>query len=223
MHCAKVQTSVCDNQYGSLHAKADPLPDEPGGYNNYTALFGAKYVDPAITGGNPAVDSIDGNPITDSAGNPGFPGFDGMSAYVSLAYVADMQEHGVPVTYAYISDAHDKHQSGPAYGPGEAGYEAALAAYDDAFNKFFTRLAHDGLNSSNTLFVFTADENDHFAGQQAQNCDGVRTPCQYNTTPGQATNGKPAHGIFDLTNGATATSDPSQDGALGTGRSYSLK
>jgi hypothetical protein len=48
-----------------------------------------------------------------------------------------MQEHGVPVTYAYISDAHDKHPSGPVYGPGEAGYVAALKTYDSAFAAFF--------------------------------------------------------------------------------------
>ena len=75
-------------------------------------------------------------PMTDLNGNVieeallvhiGFPGFDGMSASVSLGYVAAMQEHGVPVTYAYISDAHDAHPSGPAYGPGQAGYVSALA------------------------------------------------------------------------------------------------
>ena len=87
-----------------------------------------------------------------------------MSAAVSLSYVAAMQEHGIPVTYAYISDAHDAHPNGPAYGPGEAGYVAALKAYDDAFATFFTRLANDGINQRNTLFVFTADEGDHFAG-----------------------------------------------------------
>ena len=43
------------------------------------------------------------------AGNCGFPGFDGMLAKNSLGYVAQMQETGVPVTYAYISDAHDNH------------------------------------------------------------------------------------------------------------------
>ena len=117
------------------------------------------------------------NPVSNA---PGFPGFDGMSAYVSLAYVADMQEHGIPVTYAYISDAHDAHPSGPSYGPGEPGYVAALAAYDDAFAKFFARLAADGINSSNTLFVFTADEGDHFVGgTPANSCDGVNTPCTY--------------------------------------------
>jgi hypothetical protein len=104
-----------------------------------------------------------------------------MSAAVSLSYVAAMQEHGVPVTSAYISDAHDAHPSGPAYGPGQAGYVAALKAYDDAFAKFFTRLANDGINSSNTLFVFTADEGDHFVGgaPSPTGCDGVTTPCTY--------------------------------------------
>jgi len=100
---------------------------------------------------------------------------------VSLGYVAAMQEHGVPVTYAYISDAHDQHPSGPAFGPGQAGYVATLKAYDDAFDKFFTRLAADGITSKNTLFIFTADEGDHFVGgpPSPSNCDGVTIPCTY--------------------------------------------
>jgi hypothetical protein len=209
VHCAQTQTSVCTR---STHAKADLLPDEPGGYNGFSALFGAKYVDPAITGGNAAVNDINGNPVTDPAGNPGFPGFDGMSAANSLGYVAQMQENGIPVTFAYISDVHDNHAGAGAYGPGEQGYVDALRSYDDAFGKFFARLAADGINKSNTLFVVTADENDHYAGQQAQNCDGVHTPCQYNTAPGDPVRPgqiQPQHGIFDVTNGATPTSDPS--------------
>ena len=87
----------------------------------------------------------------------------------------------MPITYAYISDAHDAHPSGPAYGPGEAGYVAALQAYDEAFATFFARLAKDGIHAGNTLFVFTADENDHFAGGTPSNpeCDGINTPCVY--------------------------------------------
>src|SRR5437764_3313104 len=43
------------------------------------------------------------------------------------------------------------------------------------------RLANDGINSSNTLFVFTADEGDHFVGGSPSpaNCDGVATTCTY--------------------------------------------
>ena len=53
--------------------------------------------------------------------------------------------------------------------------------YDDAFGKFFDRLATDGINKDNTLFVFTVEEGDHFAGSQPTNpnCDGVNIPCTY--------------------------------------------
>ena len=97
-------------------------------------------------------------------------------------------------------------------GPATQGYVAALKSYDDAFGRFFDRLAADGINKNNTLFVVTADENDHYAGQQAQDCDGVNVPCQYNTAPGDPVTPpaiQPQHGIFDLTNGATTSTDPS--------------
>src|SRR2546428_2374197 len=153
IHCA-AGDSLCS---AANNGKQDSLPDEPGGYAGFNGLFGPKYVAPQIIPGGPLTD-LNGDVIQDPSGHIGFPGFDGMAAKVSLSYVAAMQEHGVPVTYAYISDAHDKHPSGPAFGPGQAGYVAALQAYDDAFNKFFTRLADDGINANNTLFIFTADE-----------------------------------------------------------------
>src|ERR687888_525501 len=69
-----------------------------------------------------------------------------------------------------------------AYGPGEAGYVQQLHDYDLAFQKFFNRLAADGINKSNTLFVFTVDEGDHFVGDAPTpaGCDGVTTACTYN-------------------------------------------
>jgi len=201
VHCAAASAVCASGNQG----KPDLLPDEPGGYTGFNALFGAKYVNPQIGGtgaGNETVNDLNNQPIINPTSHTsGFPGFDGMPAAVSLSYVAAMQEHGIPVTYAYISDAHDKHPSGPAYGPGEAGYVAALAAYDDAFNKFFTRLAADGINSSNTLFVFTADENDHFAGGQPSNaCDGVNTPCIYShvNCPSVAVPTCPANNVGEL-------------------------
>jgi hypothetical protein len=176
VHCAAGAT-LCSSANGGV---ADKLSDEPGGYTGYQTLIGNAYVAPQISPGGPMTD-LDGNVIQSPQGYDGFPGFDGMSASVSLSYVAAMQEHGVPITYAYISDAHDAHPNGPDYGPGEAGYEAALHSYDNAFGEFFTRLANDGINSSNTLFVITADENDHFVGGPASpaGCDGVNTPCTY--------------------------------------------
>src|SRR5436309_12426948 len=159
VHCAQ-GNAVCSS---ANTGEPDKLPQEPGGYAGYMGLFGHKYVAPQISPNGPMTD-LNGNVIKDSSGHTGFPGFDGMSASVSLAYVAAMQEHGVPVTYAYISDAHDAHPNGPAYGPGQTGYAAALHSYDQAFGTFFSSLASDGINQSNTIFVFTADEGNHFVG-----------------------------------------------------------
>jgi hypothetical protein len=182
VHCAQGSKSVCNND---THARPDTLPDEPGGYSGYQALFGAKYVDPVIapsTTGNCVPDTekaagTGGTDVTDADGNCGFPGFDGMEATNSLGYIEQMQEAGVPVTYAYISDAHDMHTpntSSDSYfssatGPGEASYKTQLAAYNQAFGDFFSNLAAHGITKSNTEFVVTVDEGDHFAG-------GVGTP-----------------------------------------------
>ena len=169
IHCGNAANSKCA---GNASAKDDLLPDEPGGYTGFKALYGTKYVDPAITGGNPCVNSTAGTAITDPNGNCGFPGFDGMFAQNTLGYVAAMQENGVPVTYGYLSDVHDCHQPNTttdafvstAQGPGESCAKQQLAAYDAAFATFFSDLNAHGINKSNTLFVITVDEGDHFAG-----------------------------------------------------------
>ena len=188
IHCAQ-NSPLCNNSHG----RPDLLPDEPnGGYVGFNALYGAYHVQPVISPGGPVKD-IDGNVIQDAYGNPGFPGFTTPSfhrfdptASQSLGYVAQMLEAGVPVVYFYIADAHDRNPTtttGPtnAYGPGEDGYVKQLQAYDAAFGKFFQRLAQDGITPDNTLFVVTADENDHFVGGAPTplNCDGVNTRCTY--------------------------------------------
>jgi hypothetical protein len=171
IHCAAT-SSLCNTPNGS----SDILPDEPGGYSGYRALFGHKYVVPVIAPSG--LNDLFGNPIT------GFPGFGGISAAQSLAYTAAIQENGVPVTYSYISDAHDSH-SFPfrAFGPGEQGYAQQLQAYDTAFADFFTRLTNDGITAANTLFIVTADEGDHFGGGTPINpaCNGsAGNYCTYN-------------------------------------------
>jgi hypothetical protein len=178
VHCAQ-GSAICAT------GQDDALPAEPGGYGGFKALFGALQVNPVLTGRpatTPLTDLL-GQPITDPFGQPGFPGFDGMSAAVSLAYVVAMQEAGIPVTYAYISDAHDNHgvagNDHVAYGPGAKGYVDQLKAYDSAFATFFDRLAAAGITPENTLFVFTVDEGDHFVGVQKTGCDGITTPCVY--------------------------------------------
>jgi hypothetical protein len=180
IHCGRGD-DLCSS---ANHGRPDLLPDEPGGYSGFDALFGHKYVAPQISDELPMKDLF-GNVIQDSAGHVGFPGFDGVFPRVTLAYVAAMQEHGVPITFGYISDAHDDHGvSGEAhrsYGPGEAGYVQQLRDYDRAFAEFFARLQRDGITKANTLFVITTEEEDHFVGGTPVNpgCDGVRTPCQW--------------------------------------------
>ena len=112
IHCAK-NAAPCQ---GNAHSRPDDQTTVPGSNDGYLGLFGAKYVNPAITGGNACVNDTDGNPIKDPTNTYcGFPGFDGAFAKNSLGMVAQMQENGVPVTYAYISDAHDNHSNATAW------------------------------------------------------------------------------------------------------------
>ena len=118
VHCSQSPDSICA---GNASVRPDQLPDEPDGYTGFQGLFGAKYVNPAIctvstqnctnatVNGQTALKKLNGTPITDQFNQPGFPGFDGLFATTTLSYVAQMQEAGIPVTYGYISDAHDQH------------------------------------------------------------------------------------------------------------------
>ena len=92
IHCA-LSDPICGL---NPNAVADVLPDEPGSYTGYQALFGLKYIAPALGG------------ITDHHGVPitGFQslGFDPTPAQ-TLAVVEDMLKASIPVVYAYIADA----------------------------------------------------------------------------------------------------------------------
>ncbi len=205
----------------SPSAVADKLPTEPGGYTGHQALFGARYVAPQLGAGTPNV-THNGYAVTNAAGNlvdlsgqqingafltnhPGFPGFS-PTASQSLAYLADMQESGIPVTYGYISDVHERKAgesgcttasataTGRPVGPGDSCYVSTAKSYDDAFNTFLTRLAADGITPRNTEFAISAEENDQFAGANVgravtptpAGCDGVTVACNYaNGTVGE--------------------------------------
>ncbi len=197
VHCAR-SAAFCANaeavKYGqttpSHTAVPDLLPDEPGGYNGYQALFGAKYIDPELGAGTANL-THDGVPVTDAKGNltdlfgneidgayltdyPGFPGYDTINAAQSLAYASDMLEHGVQVVNLYMADLHGNQyipslasvcdDEPDALGSGSACYIAQAAYYNKAFGVFFQRLAADGITPKNTLFVISSDEGDHEAG-----------------------------------------------------------
>src|SRR5215467_11657278 len=217
VHCAQGSSFCADAQavkFGqttpSNTAVPDVLSDEPGGYTGFQALFGHKYVAPQLGAGTPNL-THNGFQVTNAAGNlvdlngnqlngafltnhPGFPGFSNINAAQTLAYIADMQEAGVPVTGGYMADLHGNEHipaltapGGPcagapsALGPGSACYIAQAQYYNQAFGTFFQRLAADGITPANTLFVISSDEGDHVAGANVgraiqptpSNCDGA--------------------------------------------------
>ena len=174
VHCAAA-SSRCDS------GRPDLLPDEPGGYQGYNALYGAAEVQPAIKPSGP-ITSLSGSVITDAAGNPGFPGFDSMTPDNSLGFAAQMLESGIPVVNAYVSDAHTDHVTNTGdFGPGEQGFEDQLHAYDTAFGAFMSRMAADGINAHNTLFMVTTDEGDHFSGTDPTPAGCTGAPGNYCT------------------------------------------
>src|ERR1700758_2960296 len=219
-------------------ATTDPATGTSTAYEGYNALFGHKYVTQAFqklglgsqvldTNGN--LKDINGNTIVDDFNGtltPGFPGFSIAPQY-SLGYVADMLEAGVPVVYAYINTPHRPVQANPYgygfpsdagdYGPGEAHYVQTLKQYDDAFNKFFKRLAKDGITPANTLFMIMAEEGDHVIAAEPTNapCDGVNKPCTYGNTVGNEV-GELAlnfRGLLQAETGITTSASVNSDSA----------
>src|SRR6267154_5351629 len=210
--CSTANGGFADKLPWEPNADASPATTDATGtstaYQGYNGLFGHKYVTQAFQTlglGSKVLDNngnlldLNGTVIVDDlpAGTltPGFPGFSLHPQY-ALGYTADMLEAGVPVVYTYIITPHRPLPVNPYgygfpadpgdYGPGEAHYVQTLQQYDDSFNKFFTRLANDGITPANTLFVITAEEGDHVVAANPTNpgCDGVTTPCTYGNTPG---------------------------------------
>ncbi|MGA8405798.1 MAG: hypothetical protein WB680_01370 [Candidatus Acidiferrales bacterium] len=194
IHCALNDALCQSNPTLGVVGVNDTLEDEPGGYSGYQALFGLKYINPALTGSaTGTIVDYHGVPLT------GFNqlNFDPTPAQ-TLAVVEAMLKKGIPVVYAYIADAHDNQEeksitSEGTFGPGEAPYVTQLADYNAAFGTFFLHLKQAGIDQSNTLFIFTPDEGDHFVGGAASpaNCDGAKierngnvvpdVPCTYGT------------------------------------------
>ena len=178
IHCTQ-GSALCSSANGGV---TDTLPSEPDGYTGYQALFGAKYIYPVL--GNP--NDYNGNPLNS------FPGFSPVPAQ-TLAMVETMLKKGIPVVFAYISDAHDNEEGAglsakKTFGPGEAPYVKQLKDYDAAFATFFANLKSEGIDQTNTLFVFTPDEGDHFVGGSPSpaNCDGVNDALHLSSQRGES-------------------------------------
>src|SRR5439155_190165 len=87
VHCAQGGGICAANATNAGNSRPDKLPDEPGGYLGYQALYGAKYVNPAVCAApsaqcsmimdQAAVNNTEGQPVTDPFGQPGLPGLAG--------------------------------------------------------------------------------------------------------------------------------------------------
>ena len=119
VHCAQATRPAPTAQavkYGqttpSASARSRHVATEPGGYNGYQGLFGARYVAPQLGAGTPNL-THNGYPVTECCGQPDGPDVVSRSTArsspttraslalarprsQSLAYMADMQESGCP-------------------------------------------------------------------------------------------------------------------------------
>lgn len=204
VHCAQGSSSICNlaSTDPSVKSVPDNLPAEPGGYSGYQAIFGNEYAVPAIndrltaatSGGShdlsllraPDTFGYGSTASTTPSKNYAFAGFSAEDGNYTLGYTLAMQKAGVPITFGYLSDAHDCHNytgiendygstlsggnctyaggapSGyDSFGSGEAGYEAYLSQLNTDFQLFFDQAKASGYTTANTEFVFYSDENDH--------------------------------------------------------------
>ena len=160
IHCAQ-NSPLCA---APAHAVTDVLNDEPqpdgtgtGGYTGFKALFGNKYVAPAINHGQPFVLDLVRQqdhrwrcaPEWSQSRIPQQlrPGA-GAVAWLCGANAGGRRAgrlplyRGRPRQPSLFANAPLPNDPDGAFGPGEANYVAQLKDYDKAFSTFFARLAH---------------------------------------------------------------------------------
>ena len=165
------------------------LPDEPGGYTGFQALFGHRYVAPQLGAGTPERDQ--GRLPGDEHGRqPGRPERQPDQRRVPgqpprLPRVRPHQrlaDAGLHVRHAGVRPPggerlhlrHPRQRAHPGavrlhQRPGRARqrracYIAQAQYYNQAFGTFFKRLAAAGITPQNTEFLLSPDEGDHEAG-----------------------------------------------------------
>ena len=169
----------------------DLLPDEPGGYSGYKALFGLKYI---------AAGTWRRSRITTEVPLTGFNqlNFDPTPAQ-TLAVVETMLKKGIPRRLRL--HRRRPRQSGRPSPQRRTYFRPRRDSLRETTRAITTPLSARSLPTSrplesmqsNTLFVFTPDEGDHFVGgaPSPANCDGAKieqdgavvpdVPCTYGT------------------------------------------
>ena len=199
VHCAQGNAFCADAKavkFGQTSASptavADLLPDEPGGYNGFQALFGHRYVAPQLGAGTPNLIQPR-RPGHQRGREPGRrerqpdqrrvphqpPGLPRVRPDQRVA------EPGLHGRHAGVrrpggERLHRRHPRQRGHprpvvrvqavravlrsASGTACYIAQAQYYNQAFGTFFQRLAADGITPANTLFELSSDEGDHVAG-----------------------------------------------------------
>jgi hypothetical protein len=238
VHCAD---NSCSSVGSGVPASGSHAKMELGGQGS-AALYGHKYVASQVS----PITQTDGTPIT---GFNQANGFNPTPSY-TLGYMLSLLKANVPVVYGYVADAHDSRvscaptsptnptvadtfggQPCGAFAPGEPGYVEQLHAWDTAFGQFFDQLSAIGITPANTLFLFQADENDHYTGSLPLNpgCDGATVACHYDRTRiGEITGDLPLllrqQGLYDfgISGGTGATPGTPRPGFTNADLPYAI-
>ncbi len=88
-------------------------------------------------------------------------------AAITLRMTALLHASGVPITFSYVENTHGRCDPGKVcrFDLQRGEFDDLLKADDEAFGRFFRDLAALGITPSNTLFVITTDEGDHYLGE----------------------------------------------------------
>ena len=176
----------------ATHARPDLLPDEPGGYSGYKGLFGAKYVNPVIKPSGPMTD-LDGNTIQDANGHAASPASTGCGRRTRSPTSPRCRRPAIPVTYAYISDAHDGH--GTPEHPlriraGRGRLRAAAARLRQGVRKVLRPAGRGRHQQDEHAVRVHRGRGRPFRRRRSRTpagCDGVTTPCNYETASARST------------------------------------
>ncbi len=97
-------------------------------------------------------------------------------AGITLRMTTLLQAAGVRFTFSYVENNHKLCTRCPELRPDDPTFAKLLEADDEAFGRFFADLATLGITPSNTLFLITTDEGDHFLENFAQSIDTTFPP-----------------------------------------------
>ena len=226
IHCAQTRKSIC---HDNANAKADQLPDEPGGYAGYQGLFGAKYVNPAICPANPsnctnatangqlALKKLDGTRSPTSSTSRASRASTACSprrrSRTSRRCRRRASRSRSATSRTRTTSTASRARSTPRAARARPTTSSSCTTTTSPSTSSSTGWPRDGITKKNTLFVFNVEEGDHFAGAipTPAGCDGVTVavPLQ----PGGRGQRQPAGPAQDPAGDHDAVHDPLRHGA----------